>query len=209
MKKTNSKTEIINCIICGKFKRVYKYRHQKCCSKKCAEICNRFKFKSNIIDRYLMNESISKIAKSENCDEVTIRRYLKHNKIRLKKSLFHNTTQFKKSKLTEIEKSYIAGLFDGEGCLYHKKDKMWNLCIANTNLKVIKWLYRKIKGGAIYKKYKLYKNTKHRTLYWYLGKQQAIYWFLQQIYQYSIIKKSKIKRAINFYNYHINKWIKK
>ena len=209
MEKTNFKTEIIKCVICGKAKRVYKYRKQKCCSKKCATIYNRFKFKSNIIDRYLMNESISKIAKNEKCNEMTIRRYLKHNKIRLKKSLFHNTTKFKPSKLSEIEKSYIAGLFDGEGCLYRQKSKMWSLCIANTNLKVIKWIYRKIKGGAIYKKYKLYKNSKHRTLYWSLNKQQAIYWFLQQIYSYSIIKKPKIKKALAFYNYHINKWNKK
>jgi len=153
------------------------------------------KLKSNIIDQYLMNKSIVQIAKEHNCHPETIRRYFKKKGIALQKTTFKQCKDFKSKKLTELEKCYIAGLFDGEGCIYHNPNKMWMICIANTNRKVMDWLYKKI-GGGIYKKYKIYKGTKHRTLYWQFNRQKAIYWFLQQIERYSIIKKNKIRKAI-------------
>lgn len=190
----NKKKEY-TCQNCGRTFIGYVYRKSKVCSKKCLANYMSKHLPSKIIDEYLMNKSITELSKKYNCSEETIRRYFHKKGIALQKSVFKHCKQFKPKTLTNVEKSYIAGLFDGEGCIYHNPDKMWSVCIANTDRKVITWLYNKL-GGAIYKKFKIYKGSKHRVLYWSFGKQKAIYWFLKQIKSYSIIKSRKINLAI-------------
>jgi intein-encoded DNA endonuclease-like protein len=160
----------------------------------------KFQFKTNIKQRYLMNEKISEIAKSENCNPETIRRYFKRNRIALRPSLYLSVSEFIPSNLSEKEWIYITGLFDGEGCLYKTKSKMWILVIANTNLEVIEWLHTKISGSAVYKKWKIYKGTQHRTLYWQINRQKGVLWFLKNIQPYAIIKREKINQAISELN---------
>ena len=111
--------------------------------------------------------------------------------------------------LTEPEKAYITGLFDGEGHVsvlrtwcqpkYHRKRHILyrlQLGIGNTNTEVLEWLVEKV-GGKVYAVN--WKAKGNRKLCWqwrYDGKKAEE--FLKAIYPYSIIKRRQIEEALGF-----------
>ena len=53
--------------------------------------------------------------------------------------------------MTELEKAYLAGLFDGEGCIgYYRNRKRYApvVSISNTDARIIAWLHARL-GGVI------------------------------------------------------------
>lgn len=95
--------------------------------------------------------------------------------------------------LTETEKSYLAGLFDGEGCIgYYFKSKIKchvaSLAIYNTNTKVMQWIKDKTGYGGIY----LNKGGKHCGWQWQLNSRSQIIEFLKVIRPYLIIKADQV-----------------
>lgn len=70
---------------------------------------------------------------------------------------------------TKEDAIYIAGFFDGEGCVScawnHREDKIkgFHLTIANTNKTQLEWL-QSLFGGAITTKE--HKDNKNKTSYW-------------------------------------------
>jgi len=102
--------------------------------------------------------------------------------------------------VTETEKAYIAGLFDGEGSIYIKYSKQNRIrvivSIVNTNREVIEWLKSKSEFGKVYadgsQGYLGY-----RTLYsWCIFGIPRIKSFLQAISPYLIIKRDKAQEII-------------
>ncbi len=54
--------------------------------------------------------------------------------------------------LSESERAYIAGIFDGEGCVYKSFTKSFHirLCIVNTYSDLINWLHKKLPYSYIF-----------------------------------------------------------
>ena len=106
----------------------------------------------------------------------------------------------------KLNNQYLAGLFDGEGCIRIQrnvwskgstKNPIYSLrCSINmTDKKVISMLHNTFGGCLNVSKRP---NPNHRTIYnWIMGSQKA-YNFLKQIQPYCITKKEEINLAIEF-----------
>jgi len=92
---------------------------------------------------------------------------------------------------------YLAGLFDGEGCVYISKSRktQYNLVvsISNNDLHLLKLIHSKL-GGAI----RLEKSKGRRCGEWYSHGDIAIN-FLKRIHPFSFIKDRQIALALEFY----------
>lgn len=105
--------------------------------------------------------------------------------------------------LSNTEASYIAGLFDGDGCvgIGVNNNKGYNathylyITITNTNKLILEWLNKKFGGHATY--HKNYK--KHQWYVWRLKPTDSAK-FLKLVYPYLRIKKERAKLALKFYN---------
>jgi len=120
--------------------------------------------------------------------------------------------------LLETEKSYIAGLVDGEGCIYidKYKDKRnksgnYNYClrvsIANTFFGLMEWLGNKLSkeyhNHVLNQKGKEYINGRKPCYVWKICGTNAIN-FLKEIYPYLIIKKKQCEKAFEFSETHFD-----
>lgn len=104
-----------------------------------------------------------------------------------------------------IDINYISGFFDGEGCVgvYKVKGKnsyALSIAISQTNCDESRAILNQLLtlyGGCIVQS-KQYGNQKKWMQYKLTGRKALK--FLNDIYDYSIIKKKQIKLALDFYN---------
>lgn len=107
--------------------------------------------------------------------------------------------------LTELEKAYLAGLFDGEGCIHiatHIKRNhsathysQLHLIVSNTNKQVMDYLTSKLGGNLIIRK--PYKKRQRSYYMWRIYSQKAGD-LLEILLPYLIIKKEEALLAIEF-----------
>ena len=95
--------------------------------------------------------------------------------------------------MDRTEKAYIAGIVDGEGTvtlMKHHKNEMPapSVSVANNNLKLLKYLKKRI-GGVIVSK-KKYK-PHHNDSYAWSVKQDRALSFLKEIKKYLIVKRQQ------------------
>ena len=100
--------------------------------------------------------------------------------------------------MTETEKSYIAGIIDGEGSImlikYHSNEfPSPCVSIASTTMELLEWVKKTVGAGVIIHK-KNYKPEIHKECYSYILKFDAAINLMKDIYPYLIIKVKK-KRA--------------
>jgi len=101
-------------------------------------------------------------------------------------------------KLTKVEKAYLAGIIDGEGCIsIHKqlgtrqlrKRHILYIHIANTDEKLMQYLLNKVGGNVsrrqVKKKWKI-------SRVWRIGDNKAKE-LLKQVYPYLILKRKQAK----------------
>lgn len=107
------------------------------------------------------------------------------------------------AKLTNEEKAYIAGFFDGEGCVeigFNRKvgargQYYLRLVVANDYKPVIDWLYSIYEGSTYHRRPH---QTNHRNGWvWKISARKAEK-FLLDIYPYSMQKKKEIELAFKF-----------
>lgn len=102
------------------------------------------------------------------------------------------------SKISEIDLSYLAGLFDGEGCVNmgkktNKGSYKIRVCIYNSNNEVMEWLQSIIPGLL----YKSKSKTKSKDIWqWTLGDYKAEL-FLTAIIPYIRIRKKQAQIALD------------
>jgi len=99
-----------------------------------------------------------------------------------------------KKELTEIEKSYLAGIVDGEGSIYIAKNGV-ALTIANTNKTLIDWIDKRTEGYYYVKKQPKEVDS---TCYVYYITGKKLSYFLQQIRPYLIVKRKQADIALNY-----------
>ena len=106
-----------------------------------------------------------------------------------------------KNQLIEQEKAYIAGFFDGEGCVeisrnHHRANPQLflRIIVSNTYKPIIDWLYA-IYGGTTH--FRKQQANWRSCWHWRISARKAEI-FLRDIYPYSKIKKEQIKLAFEF-----------
>lgn len=101
--------------------------------------------------------------------------------------------------------AYIAGIFDGEGCIgiyrrvrVDRKNPEYpcELRISNTNKNVIEFIKRHFKEGLVYT-WIGRSSTRRQMWSWEVRGKKAMN-FLQTVYPYLVIKKDQAKIAIEF-----------
>lgn len=112
-----------------------------------------------------------------------------------------NPEPSRKNLMTETDKAYIAGFFDGEGCVGYynaiKSNKKCNpayhasVSISNTDPRVIRWI-GDIVGVGRYNIIR-FKDGKRRVAYqWQLGKRSDVIAFLVTIRPYLKVKGDQV-----------------
>lgn len=103
--------------------------------------------------------------------------------------------------LSETEKAYLAGLFDGEGTIgYYLKKKIGyhivQVAIYNTDPRIMNWIKERIHFGSI--------TTNKRTKYihwgWMISSKSQAVEFLGLIRSYLIIKADQVDLLLSFLN---------
>lgn len=103
-------------------------------------------------------------------------------------------------KVKAIEKAYLAGIIDGEGCikLYPHVKPPCQITIANNNKRMLFWVQEKLQCGSIYI-HKLPVERKHKTQYqWRIAAREQIKKILNAVKPYLIIKKDQAERMIEY-----------
>lgn len=102
-----------------------------------------------------------------------------------------------KERLTEVEKAYLAGIFDGEGCVgYYKRKGNRNkysyvsmVCITQSNSEFMDWLQSTIGFGSVTSR----AGKKHFEYHWQANKRANVYEFLEALEPYLIIKQAQAR----------------
>jgi len=112
------------------------------------------------------------------------------------------------NKISEVDKAYIAGIVDGEGCIGYynaNPDKEGtpychpSINVTNTNKEVIEWLH-KITGIGRASEIR-FNDGKRRTAYqWQLAKKQQVRQFLEVIRPYLRIKAAQADVLLSLFN---------
>jgi hypothetical protein len=109
--------------------------------------------------------------------------------------------------LSEIEKAWIAGFFDGEGNLCYttntngksdKKYRYWNATAYNTNTDVLYKLQSVTGIGNVRMKQESNSTWKRNkdVWYWRVSKKQDVYDLCEAIAPYSVVKKEQIDKVL-------------
>lgn len=98
--------------------------------------------------------------------------------------------------ITEVEKAYIAGLFDGEGTIgYYFKGKLRThvaqLAIYNTDPRVMVWLRNILPSGGVYPNSRI-KTGRKRGWQWMLSSRPCVEQFIRAIRPYLVIKADQV-----------------
>jgi len=103
--------------------------------------------------------------------------------------------------LTEAEKGYLAGVIDGEGCLFIYKDKRGNthvgMEIANTDEEFIKYVTA-LMGGKSYTSSPKGRLGRKTCFHVRLYKREHVISLLETLLQYLIIKKEKALEILDW-----------
>lgn len=99
-------------------------------------------------------------------------------------------------KISTISTEYLAGFFDGEGCISMNKNfyHQLQIQITNTNIEILK-KYKEIYGGNI-REMKKYGLTK-KNIYQWIDSSNVIL-FLKNISSFVIIKRNQVLLSIDF-----------
>jgi hypothetical protein len=106
------------------------------------------------------------------------------------------------SHLSETDKSYMAGIIDGEGSIimnYNKPKTNPAVQVANTDKALMDWIKEKFTVTGLSVVYRNRHNPKWKDVYQlYIQGILNVYAVLTAIEPYLIIKKDKAKKAIDF-----------
>jgi len=151
--------------------------------------------------------SIKKLAANLGKSKVAIR--CKAAKLGLEKSLKGRYDSIADSRdagcpkvreLTTLERGYVAGLLDGEGCITasisHGCHVVMQVGIANTNRGLIEWLVSKL--GSVVQKAAPEGMRKKAIYWWALRSGRSIQEFLSEIAPLLIIKKRQAELALTW-----------
>ena len=188
-----------HCKMCGK---ILETKRQKIfCSRECTCLYNTKNGKCGGWNRKPKIERICKLCKIK---------FLAHPyKLKVGRGIYcsikcsHIGTHIKshsfESFIPDLNKTlYIAGFFDGEGCIHQNSEETIEIGITNTNKDSLDFIKDYFRFGMIQTYFP--KNPKWKTRYtWRVRNILLSYKFLQIISPYLIIKKSKAEKILSFF----------
>jgi hypothetical protein len=157
-----------------------------------------------IIDSYRGGECILEIARRLNIGQGSVWRSLKAEKVKRRPHGLRKSTIT--IPLDERIVSYIAGLYDGEGCFQfakaHKgRSLKCRLSIINTNKNLHAWLLKIIGGSTVWRTDRCIKHGWLACGEWHLYRSADIYLFFKAILPYLIIKKDAANAAMELFSH--------
>ena len=90
---------------------------------------------------------------------------------------------------TPTEWAYIAGIFDGEGCLNRSVSGRYRVDIAQNGRTLHEWLLSALKGGGA--------DYRQKCGRYRLTAQKQVFQFLLGVQPYVIVKRSKVESAVD------------
>lgn len=108
--------------------------------------------------------------------------------------------------MNKLSNSWVAGFFEGEGCISKRKDRGYTVLIAqafqiNRTVKELMKSLKELFKGKFYIRKSTKINNKPQ-IQWIINKRQDVLYFLKCIYPYCQIRKQDIKIAINYLKNH-------
>lgn len=104
--------------------------------------------------------------------------------------------------MTEVEKAYLAGIFDGEGTIgyydYRKRHES-TVMITNADPRIMTWILEKIGYGCVTTIRKAYDRRKHIVHHWRISNRPRVKDFLEAIVPYLIIKKDQAELLLELW----------
>ena len=105
-----------------------------------------------------------------------------------------------KDRLTEAERAYLAGIFDGEGCVgYYKRQGNRStysyvamVLISQSDFRLMSWLENKIGFGSITTR----AGKKHFEYHWQINKKSVVIDFLEAIEPYLVLKGEQVRTLL-------------
>jgi len=107
-----------------------------------------------------------------------------------------------KDSLTEVDKAYLAGLFDGEGTIGYYSFRGRHeatVMITNTDPRIMSWLMNHIGYGNVHSAKAAYHRRKHVVHHWRISNRPRVFDFLVAISPYLIIKKDQAELLLNLW----------
>lgn len=106
-----------------------------------------------------------------------------------------------KDRLSDTDRAYLAGLFDGEGCVGYYKRKgnrskysyVSVVMITQSNSEFMNWLHALIGFGNVTSR----AGKKHFEYHWQANKRANVFEFLEAIEPYLVIKKKQAQVLIS------------
>jgi hypothetical protein len=105
---------------------------------------------------------------------------------------------------TDVEKGYIAGIIDGEGCIgiYRSSDRdrtfFLQITIVNTNVTVLEWLKNKFGCGYLAPQSTSKKRFKNKQSYSLEVSRMKAYQILLRVLPHLIIKRAQADLGVKF-----------
>jgi hypothetical protein len=97
--------------------------------------------------------------------------------------------------LRPIHRAYIAGVFDGEGCITFRKDSHGRprISIGQKDPEVLLWIQETLGFGHV----RSYQPSQSSNLQWRfdLANGDDCLRFIEVVYKYSIVKRAKLAKA--------------
>jgi len=94
-----------------------------------------------------------------------------------------------------LDNAYVAGLFDGEGCIHVQKNCQMKVYLTQKDPEIL-YLLKKQYGGRVYTKQD---GNENYTAQWQLCPKKDMESFLKAIQPHSIIKRSQIELALQMF----------
>lgn len=105
-------------------------------------------------------------------------------------------------RLTEPEKAYLAGVFDGEGTIGYydfRQRHEATVMITQADPRLMIWLLVKIGYGNVHTVKKAYARRKHVVHHWRISNKPRVTDFLEAIYPYLVVKKDQAELLLNLW----------
>src|SRR5215475_5687920 len=105
------------------------------------------------------------------------------------------------NELRPVERAYIAGFFDGEGCVHFRNGRP-HLSIAQKDPAVLHKIQGMLGYGSIFQPQGMDKHRYEHAWRLTITRDVYTYHFVRMIYKYSVVKRKKLALARRWYQSH-------
>ena len=151
--------------------------------------------KREAIKAFQNGEPIYKVAKLLHCHHQTVKRWFLELSSEERFRCLIERGKRRIESLTEREKAYIAGFWDGEGTITISKTLILLISISNSNKEVLLFIEKKL-GGTVYLKVK--RGWKHKDISTWATSGWKAAAVIEILFPYFLVKRNHASLALSF-----------